>query len=124
MTTSDAELYAIAWTALKARRGEEITYHSGDESVAVTAVFTRPVEEQVDGDENIVFEKRQWDVLLDPQWPDSAPVAFTDYQPSPGDLVERADGTLFRVTPETGSDPAWRWSGSEHTWRRVFIAEE
>lgn len=64
-----ATLKALAWKATKTQRGETVTYYSGDDSVELTAVFSRPNPVQVDGEENVVFESRSWDILIDPTWP-------------------------------------------------------
>ena len=117
-----ASLKAIQWKAVKAQRGETVTYHSGDDSVELTAVFSRPNPVQVDGEENIVFESRSWDVLIDPAWPSGAPAKFTStYEPAHGEKVVRADGSTFLVQPSDSADLCWRWSDGDHTWRRVFV---
>ena len=124
MTVSaDAELFNIAWTVLKARRGESVTYTSGSASVVLTGVFSQPKANQVDGEENIVFESRAWDVLIDPTWPDNAPAAFSGLEPSQGDTITRSDGSVYQVQRSDAVDACWRYSDGQHTWRRVFVQE-
>jgi hypothetical protein len=117
-----ASVKAIAWKAVKAQRGETVTYYSGDDSVELTAVFSRPNPQQVDGEAEIVFESRNWDVLIDPTWPSGAPAIFAaDYEPEHGDKLVRADGTAYKVQPSDSSDLCWRWADSDKTFRRVFV---
>lgn len=124
MTASaDAAIFAVAWTTLKTRRGETVTYQSGSAEVELTAVFTQPQKNQVDGEESMVFESRSWDILIDPSWPDDAPAAFTNLEPGHGDIITRSDGTTYKVQPSDPGDPVWRWSDGQHTWRRVFVEE-
>jgi hypothetical protein len=122
--SADAALFEVAWTALKARRGESVTYASGSASVVITAVFTQPKANQVDGEENIVYESRSWDMLINPTWPDDAPAAFDDLEPSQGDTVTRSDGSVYQVQPSDAIDACWRYSDGQHTWRRVFVQEQ
>lgn len=123
MTTSHERALAANWRALKRLRGETITYSIGSQSIAITAVFTRAAASKVDGEENIVFQSRPSDILIDPTWPDDAPAAFTNAEPTTGDLVTRADGTVFQVQPSDSVNLTWRYSDGNNTFRRVFLGE-
>ena len=124
MPLSHSDALDATWTALKAQRGETLTYRSGSSEASLTGVLTRPAPAQVDGEGNVVFESRAWDVLIDPAWPDDAPAAFTsDYEPLIGDEIERDDGTIYKVQPSDVADACWRWSDGSHTFRRVFVEE-
>lgn len=115
---------AATWTALKAQRGETLTYRSGSLEASVTGIISRPAAGQIDGEENLVYESRAWDVLIDPDWPVGAPAAFTRYEPLIGDEIERADGTIYKVQPSDVADATWRWSDGNHTFRRVFVEQQ
>lgn len=120
---ADAVLFDASWQTLKAVRGETVTYHRADDSVELTAVFSRPNAAQVDGEESVVFESRSYDALIDADWPTTAPASFTGAEPEHGDKIERSDGTFYYVQPSDAADACWRWSDGARTFRRVFIEE-
>lgn len=119
MTVPAHTTQALAWTTLKALRGETVRYHVGSASVELTAVFAKPDASQVDTEDNLVLESRAWDVLIDPAWPSSAPAAFSGLEPGRGHKIVRADGSTYFVQPSDSNQTCWRWSDALHTWRRV-----
>lgn len=121
--TNAAALQQVAWDILKQQRGEAVTFAFGSASVSLTGVFTRPNQGQVDTSEAVVIESRSWDVLIDPSWPDDAPEEFTDLEPQRGAIITRADGSQYVVQPSEADQVEWRWSGPNHTWRRVHVEE-
>lgn len=116
-------LFDAHWATLKSQRGETVTYHRADDSVELTAVFSRPNAIQVDGEQTAVFESRSYDALIDPAWPAGAPESFNGAEPEHGDKIERSDGSLYYVQPSDAADACWRWADGMRTFRRVFIEE-
>lgn len=123
MAHAQTAIFSATWATTKTLRGETATYQRGDSSVQLTVVFSRPNANQVDGEESIVFESRSYDALIDPDWPESAPAAFSNAEPEHGDRIVRSDGTEYVVQPSDAADACWRWSDGNRTFRRVFIEE-
>lgn len=123
MPSAVAAAFAAHWTALKSRYGETVTYSSGSASVQLTAVLSQPKADQVATEESIVLESRPWTWLIDPIWPSSAPAAFATLEPSQGDTITRADGTIYQVQPSSTNGPCWRFSDGQNSFRRVYVQE-
>ena len=123
MTAAIATALAAAWATTKRRNGETVTYTSGSAAVELTAVLSMPQSGQVDTQESITMESRSWNWLIDADWPANAPAAFTGLEPSQGDTITRADGTVYQVQPSSNAGPCWRYSDGQHTFRRIFCEE-
>lgn len=82
-----------------------------------------PQADQVDSDSNVTMESRSWNWLLDADWPATAPAAFAALEPSQGDTITRADGTVYQVQPSSTAGPCWRFSDGQKTFRRVYAQE-
>jgi len=123
MTDRAVSALATAWRTTKTLRGQTVTYHSRSDSVQLVCVLSRPQSQQADGEEEITFESRSWNALIDPTWPADAPDAFTRHEPSLGDRIVTADGTTYLVQPSEAGDTAWRWSDGHKTFRRINVEQ-
>ncbi len=116
-----AAIQRIAWQALRAARGEPITYTAGSVSVDLVAVKTRPAAAQVDTVEGVVLESREWDWLMDPA--ELVNAAGEAIEPARGHKLTAADGSEYLPQPSGATDLVWRWSDGLHTWRRVHTEQ-
>ncbi|MGN6547722.1 MAG: hypothetical protein ACTHK7_21920 [Aureliella sp.] len=118
-----AALQRLAWRALKASRGESVTYVSGSYSLSITLVKTRPNSSQVDAADNVGVTSTSWDWLADP----AELLTATDepLEPKRGDKIVDATGKVYPLMPtNSGSGKVWRWSDNLETWRRIHTEEE
>ncbi len=115
--TQALTIQQVHWRTLLRERGELVDYDTGSQVISdVKVVVTRPGEDQVDLNESIAIENKQWDFLIDP---DSIRASGVRIVPKHGHKITRRDGTVYTVEPASSGRNCWRWSDGLQTWRRV-----
>ena len=102
------------------QRGELLVYNDGATDIEVTGVLTRPTEGVEGVDPSVLFESKQWDVLLAPG--DLLDEDDSEIIPKHGHTVKRvSDDARFEVVPGSTGGNCFRWSDSLKTWRRIHL---
>lgn len=118
--TSQTTIQQLHWKTLLKQRGELLSYFDGVTDIEVMGVLTRPAEGVEGVDPSVLFESRQWDVLISPV--DLIGDDNEEVIPKHGHKVTRmSDSTEFEVVPGSTGGNCFRWSDALKTWRRVHL---
>jgi hypothetical protein len=118
--TSQTTIQQLHWKTLLRQRGELLVYNDGVTEIEVTGVLTRPSEGVEGVDPSVLFESKQWDVLIAPG--DLLDEDDNEIIPKHGHTVTRViDDAKFEVVPGSTGGNCFRWSDALKTWRRVHL---